>query len=552
MPNRLNRLAFAPTFLLLVAGSAMSTLFTAQTLPAAAMDEPYATLGQRIYRHGILPTGEPLRARVQTDVNVEGAQLVCQNCHGRSGLGQGEGTIFMPAVTGASLYEPREIRNGDFHVSRLVRPAYTDATLARAIRSGLDPNGRVLDDMMPRYALDDNSLRALGAYLKTLSSGYSPGVTGTEIHFATVISEDVPAGKRAAVLDVLKTFFEKKNAGTRLETRRTMNAPAYKQWHYEAYRKWVLHVWELGGPQGSWWSQLEALYERQPVFAMISGITSGPWKPVHEFCERREIPCLLPNTDLPVISEHDYYSVYFSKGMTVEAEALARHLVEVAPSQAIVQVYRDDVRGTAAATALRRAVDGNDGVQLRDRRVAGDEAMRDGFWKKLPHVDPATWLVLWLSGDDLPSFDTSADWTDGWGRIYVSSSMLGDRLGSIPNDLRDKVYMINRFDLPADAERRRRGATAWLRRNGIESNNPRLQMNALFTTTLVAQALKHVGSNFYRDYFLERVEHILDGMVMPSAYPKLTLAPNQRFASKGCYIVPVARDGSRDAEWVVP
>jgi len=493
---------------------------------------------------------------VQGDVNVQGAQLVCENCHGRSGLGQGEGTIFMPAITGAALYEPREIRNEDFHVSRTVRPAYTDEALARAIRNGVDPNGRVLDAMMPRYALDDDELRALGAYLKSLSSRYSPGVTETHIHFATVISEDVAAEARNAVLDVWETFIEKKNAGTRLETRRAATAPGYKQWHYEAYRKWVLHVWELRGPQSTWRSQLEALYDRQPVFALVSGITTGAWQPVHAFCEQGEIPCLFPNTDLPVTSGDDYYSVYFSKGMSLEAEALAKHLRREAATAPIVQVYRDATPGAVAAAALRRALKRDGLIHVRDRRIGAGEPIPAGVWQELLRDNTSAWLVLWLSGEDLPDLDALTGQADESGRIYVSSSLLGNLPPAVPDGLRRKLYAIHPFDLPEDAARRSRPVNVWLRSNGVESGDARLQMNALFTATVVAQALKHVGSNFYRDYFLERVEHTLDSMVTPSAYPKLTLAPHQRFASKGCYIVRVSRadDGAIGPanEWIVP
>jgi ABC-type branched-subunit amino acid transport system substrate-binding protein/mono/diheme cytochrome c family protein len=532
------------------------TLMPVRPVFGTAADESSAALGKRIYRQGILPSGQPLRARVQRDVEVEGAQLVCENCHGRSGLGQGEGTIFMPPITGASLYEPREIRNKDFHVSRTVRPAYTDETLARAIRSGVDATGRELNEMMPRYALDDDELRALGAYLKSLSSRDSPGVSETHIHFATVISEDVKAEERNAVLDVLEKFFARKNAGTRLETRRAVNAPGYKQWHYEAYRKWVLHVWELRGPQDSWLSQLEALYDRQPVFAVVSGIATGSWQPVHAFCEQGEIPCLFPNTNLPVISGDDYYSVYFSKGMTLEAEALAKHLQAATPPATIVQVYRDDTPGADAAAALRRALEGHGITRIRDRRIGGGEAAPAGPWQELLRDDASAWLVLWLSDDDLPNLDALTGQAGDSGRIYVSSSLLGNLPSSVPDDLRGKVYAIHPFDLPEAAARRSRPVKMWLRSNGIEAGEAPLQMNALFTATVVAQALKHIGSNFYRDYFLERVEHILDSMVTPSAYPKLTLAPHQRFASNGCYIVhlsPGENGGTSPAsEWIVP
>ena len=177
----------------------------------------------------------------------------------------------------------------------------------------------------------------------------------------------------------------------------------------------------------------------------------------------------------------------------------------------------------------------------------GNELLRD---------DASAWLVLWLSDDDLPNLDTLISQAGPSGRIYLSSSLLGNLSRSVPDGLPGNVYAVHPFDLPEAAARRRRPVEIWLRSNGIEAGEAYLQMNALFTVTVVAQALKHVGSNFYRDYFLERVEHILDSMVTPSAYPNLTLAPHQRFASNGCYIVRVSQgndgDSSPAKEWIIP
>lgn len=529
-------------------------------IAAAAQDAAAPTAedaGQRIYRDGILPSGESIGGTLQSDVPLVGDQLSCSSCHGRSGLGATEGTIVTPAITGTILYKRMEIRRKELYSSRLIRPAFTDESLARAIRSGIDANGEDLDPMMPRYAFSDKDTGLLINYIKSMSPELSPGVTDEEIHFATIVTDKVDSDKRQAVLDVMTTFFNSKNATTRQETRRAVNAPFHKEWKYEAYRKWALHVWELSGSVDEWSAQLERYYQEQPVFALLSGIGSGSWQPVHEFCETHSVPCILPMTDLPNTSESDYYTLYFSKGISLAAGALAKHLNESNVNAGrIIQVHRADDRSLVAAQALRRGLKEDYFPDVRDRIVDQDEQITGAFWKSLVDDDEAYSLVLWLDEDDLAALDAIANLDSGPRRIYLAATMIDRRLDEIPAEIRDRTYLIYPYDLPQDATGRLKRTNIWMRNQELDITHEKLQANVLFTVMLVSQALKHIGSNFYRDYFLEKIEHTLDSMATLASYPNLSLARNQRFASKGCYIATVAEgaDGEfvLEGEWIVP
>ena len=47
-------------------------------------------------------------------------------------------------------------------------PPYTDETIKRAIREGIDPAGKPLDLTMPRWKMSDKDLNDTVEYLKTL------------------------------------------------------------------------------------------------------------------------------------------------------------------------------------------------------------------------------------------------------------------------------------------------------------------------------------------------------------------------------------------------
>ena len=141
----------------------------------------------------------------------------------------------------------------------------------------MDPTGRQLDLLMPRYRLNDEDVGHLVAYLKSLFTESAPGVDASTIHFATVVCDGVPDAKRQAMMEVLNAYVRRKNADTQGKLNHPGFSPLYKDEFQGAFRKWELHVWELHGPPETWGDQLEIYYQRQPVFALLSGMSAGSW-----------------------------------------------------------------------------------------------------------------------------------------------------------------------------------------------------------------------------------------------------------------------------------
>lgn len=203
-------------------------------LGAAGLSKEEALLlRERIYREGILPSGKPVEATAKEDITLEGSMFSCQSCHMRAGLGSFEGGIFSPPTNGANLFKPfrnySTQRNEatpflpqqivDFNQNLFQRythkplscPVYTDASLAEVIRYGDDTTGRIINDVMPRYLLEDNDMALLVSYLKSLSSDFSPVVSDMTLRFATVITDDVSPEERNALLVPLENFVKNKN-----------------------------------------------------------------------------------------------------------------------------------------------------------------------------------------------------------------------------------------------------------------------------------------------------------------------------------------------------
>ena len=531
----------------------VATLLAVSAWPRAPAPAPAGA--EVLYRQGILPSGAPLRGEREGADPVEGAAAACVNCHRRSGFGTEEGRIVIPPITGKYLF-----RAGSMDAANMANPGgeaagprrsrYTEQSLARAIRAGVDPDGRTLDYLMPRFPLDDAAMAMLIAYLKQLSTHPVRGADGDTLQFATIVTPDADPVKRQGMLDVLEHFFGNKNA---FHLGKDPPLQSDRRIHFRVVRRWQLQVWELSGPPESWEAQLEQRFKAQPVFAVISGIGGRTWEPVHRFCQSESIPCLLPNIDLPVVAEQDFYPVYFSRGVLLEADVIARRMHEEAEKSGlrrVIQVYRREDIGAPAARALAAAV-APLGVKAVARELKSTNPARE-LADLLRETAAGDALVLWLRPGDLqalpaqPAANTS---------VFVSGLMGGLENAPLPAAWRTS-HMTYPYQLPPQRTVSMNYPLGWFNIQHIPVVDERTQTNTYIACSILAEAAGHMLDNFVPDYLLERVEVELSHRIINGYYPRLGLAPGQRFGSKGAYIVHFADpQGKRvvaDGDWIVP
>jgi hypothetical protein len=523
----------------------------AQTAPSADISAQLA-LGQRIYREGVRANGEPMVSAGSAQTRLSGKDVACEKCHRRSGYGGNEGQIVVRPITGPALRQEQTLAVHNPRIKAQLgsrqRASYTEALLARAITGGIDASGKALDPVMPRYKLSGEEMKALSAYLFSLSAQSSPGVDEHDIHFATVIQPGVAPEKRRAMLDVMQAFVKDKDANVRQEE---LRREAGNMRMYRAYRKWVLHVWDLSGPSETWGAQLEALYRQQPVFALIGGVGNSSWRPIHDFSERLEIPSVFPQVDLPVVSGPNNYTFYFSRGVALEAEVLASYLRAQGDVGKIVQVYRREEVSAAAAAAFRDALKTGAGTTLEDRVLEGpaDEA----FWRTVSAAKPGA-TVLWLGAQDLEV--AKALGSAGSPPVYLSFDLLGGKRPESAINAGANMRLVYPSDLPPRHDARLLRNKLWLHSKGIPITDETVQINTEFAMTVVSDVVGHIADSFSRDYFVERIEHVVAQTPMSSVYRQVSLGPGQRFASKGSSIVQLP-DADKQAPkplsgWIVP
>jgi hypothetical protein len=561
------------------------TAAAAQSAPVAEAD--LVALGQRIYREGVLPNGAPLQGLAAANVWLKGADGACINCHRRSGYGSSEGPIEVRAITGPALFGARvapgladlprpalresaapeqsapELARSTANALRRVRaerfagsrqrPPYDASALARAVREGVDVTGRAMSPSMPRFGLDPLAMAALSAYLKTLSVQLSPGVTEDTVHFATVIQPGSDPAQRQALIDVLQTYMQDRNRGARVEIRREAAGMVRLN---RGYREWLLHVWDLKGSSDTWAAQLAAYQAAQPVFALVSGLGNASWRPIHAFSEQFEVPCIFPQVDLPALDAGNFYTVYLSRGMALEAQALAKYLLSLPRQErgAVTQVFGDEEASQAAAQAFRAAWSAAGGASLADTRVQG--VPPETFWQQLAQSRQAHTLVLWLTPEELRHAQALSLPPSRIHTLYLSANLNPEPRAGLAANGQDRVRLVYAQDLPVAREARLAVVKRWLSSNGLPLVDETVQMNAYLAASVTGLLMSHSKDTYSREFLLERMEHLLGTAVEPSLYPRLSLGPGQRYASKGSYIV--ALDGGPDgqlrpvSDWIVP
>ncbi len=156
--------------------------------------------GKEIYLQGTTVSGEGLRVRVG-DTEAVTSAFRCASCHGSGGLGTTERGTSSGDISWKSLSSPQ----GHQHLDGRRHAAFTQESLKRAIREGIDPAGNTLAEQMPRFQMAQADLDALVAYMQCLGNERAPGVSESIIRIGSIL----PAGQLGRSIEqVIEGYFD--------------------------------------------------------------------------------------------------------------------------------------------------------------------------------------------------------------------------------------------------------------------------------------------------------------------------------------------------------
>lgn len=488
---------------------------------SGAANETLVEQGRRIYQDGVLTDGKALTATGAGGSDLRGERAACILCHRRSGMGGREGNLIVSPVTGPLLFSkpvfdrprrPGRAANEVKPLRQYSRDPYDDVALGRAVRTGVDPNGRRLDDLMPRYALGETDARALIAYLRQLSATPAPGLDNGVLHLATIVTADAEPIRSRIVTDTLLAWSHAGALG---------GIPL------------DLAVWTLEGPASTWERQLQDNYRRQPVYAVISGAGRSQWSPVRDFCERLAVPCLFPVVDFAPADPGDFYSLYLSTGVPLEARLLARYVNELNPlPPRVVQIVADP-SGDAAAALLGTSL-GAIPSEVRRWRAdapgsAGDGLRRDDI------------LVAWLRPAEIRALATARPDGPGTGQLLFSAQLAPPQRADLPAAWRAQARWISARSDPARVHGQGvLGLAPWLQHMKLADDDESLLAEVYAATYFFGDALARMRGQWNREFLIETLESANFARPAGSAFFSLSLARGQREAAKAGHLLGFA------------
>ena len=555
----MSRLTGVVSVVILAAALCPVPAFADDTKVAAVQpSEETLRQGETMYRKGLLPSGQPMQALVRGDVTVDGTAFTCVSCHLRSGIGSIEGGVITPPTNGATLYRPLPTKYKGIEVPSAppVRPAYTDESLANLLRTGVSPTGRRIRDVMPRYLINEQDTAALIAYLKTLSPALSPGYSDNTLRFATIVTDGVDKADEDAMLSVLDGFITSKNNLVKTYKERPKSARMAESMTLSkdaVYVKLALSHWRLKGSPDTWRAQLEDYNKKEPVFGLVGGITNGEWRPIHEFCEQNRIPCLLPITDFPVVSDSDWYTLYFSKGYYQEGEATARYMSAMEDEGRVLQLVRDSREGLALSEGFTKTWAEQFRKPAVTVKLAPDEKLTADSLRKMIEKERPSVLVVWDGPSAIPAVEGLAGMKGRPGAVMVSSVYMGKALYNLSDGAREFTYISYPYRTPDDEARLYKNfSDPFMKFAGTGPDEHRVAGRAVAIDRVLSQAVMDLRGNYYRDNLMDVI-----GMAQDQQFPvyeRLSFGPSQRYASKGCYIIQLTKGDKpsiiKKSDWV--
>lgn len=480
---------------------------------------PQEQRGKLIYLKGEPSDGNEIKVLLGGDeLEVPSTAFACANCHGLKGEGGREGGLQPPPIDWATLTAPHTSA-----LTRRERAPYTEASLARAIREGLDPAGARLHPGMPLYQMNAAQTADLIAYLKKLggTDDAEPGLNEKTIKLGAALPLTGPLAQIGAdIKATIEAYFAEVNAqggiyGRQLE----------------------LLVEDSQGEPAATLHATERLIEQDGVFALVGSYEPRDSELANEYLKRSEVALVGPVTLSPRSATPPNPYVFY---LLPTFGDQARVLVDFAAAKSankggrVAVVYADS----------EFDVDARAGLRAQTKLYPLEIVFEQGY---APARFSAAQLVAQLaqSKPDYIFFFGGAQQFLALARevaaaklrasLFSSVVMVGRAAFDVPPAVANETFLANPAALPTQDDLA--GFIGLMQRRGVELRSPAFQAVAYGAASTLVEAIKQTGRELSRHDLLGALEQLRD--YKTGVVPPLTFGPNRRVGANSCAVVTI-------------
>ncbi|MBV9209781.1 MAG: ABC transporter substrate-binding protein, partial [Acidobacteria bacterium] len=514
MPIRLARikLAFLVLLVLMAVGLAVPARMQGKNELTAQEKR-----GQQIYLKG--EAASEMTALLGSDeLEVPASSFACSNCHGLRGEGTKEGGLQPPPVDWQTLTKPHTSA-----LTRRERKAYNEVTLARAIASGLDPDGARLHPGMPRYVMTREQMADLIAYLKRLDKESSTEVGMTD--------ESIKVGAALPLTGSLAQVGE--------DIKAALNA-SFAQVNAQGGiygRRFELVTEDSRGEAAQTLEATRRLIEQDGVFALVGSFEPGDNSAVNRLIKAQEIPLVGPVTLSP---KHELppnpYVFYLLPTFADQARSLVDFVSTKTKSKQtrLAVVYSSNDFNLDALGGLKTQ------VKLYPMEVVNEQSYNPGHFEAAKTVrtlaaQKPDYLFFFGAGDDAEALAVELEGAGLKIPLLSSVVMLGRHAFSLHADFAAQTFLSFPSELPTQENFAE--FISVMQKGNVTLRSPAFQSVAYAATKVFLEALKTSGRQLNRVALINSLEQMQD--FKTGVIPPLTFAPNRRTGALGSYVVGI-------------
>jgi hypothetical protein len=164
-----------------------------------------------------------------------------------------------------------------------------------------------------------------------------------------------------------------------------------------------------------------------------------------------------------------------------------------------------------------------------------------------------TALMLWSGPEDLSLLESVVSSPLAPRAVFVSWGYLGKNTWTIKEQARPITYITYPYRMPQDETKFATDIARLKSLNNVKDNQLITLEKTYYALGVLSQAIKNIKDNYYRDYLLDVIGMLSD--VESPLYERVSFGPDQRYVSKGCYVVQLSKGTKPEfikmSDWVI-